>query len=122
MRTREYVLVFIALYVIMVLSACGSWQKTGVTTYASLQVVHEQLGKTINRLYADGTITVAEYEKIEIEYDKAAFALYQAGSVWNDMIDAGSLSRQKEYEALILKVENLMNSINEIVITYSGGN
>ncbi len=109
------------LCIIIALSACGSWQKTGVTTYASLQVVHEELGKTVNRMYQAGVFKQDEYDKIEIEYDKAAVALYQAGDVWIDIIESGSLSRQKEYQALVLKVEELMNSINEIIILYGGG-
>ncbi len=121
MIIRKTLLVFIVLSVVIALSACGSWQKTGAITYASLQVAHERLGKTVNRMYAEGAIKQDEYEKIEIEYDKAAVALYQAGDVWIDIVNSGNLSRQKEYEALILKVEKLMNSIDKIVILYGGG-
>ncbi len=113
--------IIISLMLVMFVIGCGSWQKTGTITYASLQVAHEQLGVNINKLYAEGAIKQEEYEKIEIEYDKAAVALYQAGDVWYDIIESGSLLRQKEYEALILKTEKLINSINEIVLTYDGG-
>ena len=109
------------LCLIMVLSACGSWQKTGVTTYASLQIVHDELGKTVNRMYSAGVIKQEDYVKIELEYNKAAVALYQAGDAWSDIIDYGSLSRQEEYQDLILKVEKLMDGIFEIIILYGGG-
>ncbi len=56
------------LLLVMALSACITWQKTGVTTYASLQIVHEQLGETVNRMYDAGKINKVEYEKIELRY------------------------------------------------------
>ncbi len=118
MRIRKTVLPFMVLCVIVAMSACGSWQKTGAITYSSMQIAHEQMGRTVNRMYAEGTITQEDYEKIEIDYDKAAVALYQAGDVWSDIIDSGSLSRQKEYEALLITVERLMNNIDKIVRLY----
>ena len=120
MRTRTSVL-FIALGFIMVLSACGSYQRIGVTGYAALKITHEEVGKKVNRMYDAGIMAQEDYEKIEIEYDKAAIALYEAGDVWFDMIEAHNLSRAEEYDALIVKVEKLMNSINKIVILYGGG-
>ncbi len=120
MRIRKVVFNFMAICLIMSLLACP-WQKRGITTYASLQIVHDELGKTVNRMHDADVFKLGEYEKIEIEYDKAAVALYQAGDVWISIIESGSLSRQKEYRALVLEVEKLMDGINKIIILYGGG-
>lgn len=105
----------IIIILILILPACGSWQKTSTITYISVGEVLKSIGSSAKSMCKNGTLSTAECEDIGDQYDLARENYLIAGDMLSDAIELEMAIDEKEYNIIMSVVSSILNHINLVI-------